>query len=58
MSVQWKLCQSCTVRHCNKAPVRKVAATAAGTEWKCDKYRKHQVGFKFSEVRYEKEKQV
>ena len=61
MNNQWRLCQSCIVRHCNKAPtIRKGTSVGASIldTYICVKYRKHQEGFKFSEVRYEKEKQV
>lgn len=58
MSNQFKLCESCVVRHCNKMPTGKQTLLGASVPmWQCSKYRKHVEGFKVREIYYEKEEQ-
>ena len=53
MSHQFKLCETCTQRHCKKSP----SYNPVIHSYVCAKYRKHQEGFGMREIAHEKEKQ-
>jgi hypothetical protein len=55
MSNQWRICESCVQRHCNKQPVQ--VTLTVGKTYRCPKYRKHQTGWKLKEVMHRKERQ-
>ena len=51
MNNQWEICKTCNVRHCRVKPVK--AKGVLGGTWVCNKYRKHNTGWKLSEIAHE-----
>ena len=54
MSNQFKLCNKCVKRHCNKKPVAILGVRAMGdTGYKCTAFIKYKSGFTMEEVVHE-----